>query len=247
MNPIGNPVSNSLLVRATPRVRLLTGFLLFMAIIASPIGTWPGLAGALLTVAICMAVTSALRPMLKAFALGTFMFAPFIFLTPLIANQPETTTHFAIFFGRLASSWSIFAKGVLGLTITTATAQTLSTASFGQALRGLHLPVSIAAILVQVVHQTGMLLDETRRMADAIAVRRGHGRPIWTLALTMPIAWLISNAQTAHRVADAMELRGMTADWLAEPFAGRETMFDVFMITGSVLMIALAITTRFMT
>ena len=72
----------------------------------------------------------------------------------------------------------------------------------------------IALIVLQIVHQTGALLEETARIAAAVAVRTaGVGGP--RLLVSLPRVWLPRLLARAERVGEAMEVRGVSESDLA--------------------------------
>jgi energy-coupling factor transporter transmembrane protein EcfT len=74
----------------------------------------------------------------------------------------------------------------------------------------LPVPRVVAAILLQIVHQTATLFYETRRVAAAMAVRGATGSlgTAWRVLVSLPQVWLPRVIGRAERVAAAMELRG---------------------------------------
>jgi len=91
-----------------------------------------------------------------------------------------------------------------------ATVTTLSASDLRRGLLGLPVPAMVTAILLQIVQQTATLLDESRRVAMAIAVRGASTGGLTAIRLigSLPRVWLPRVMERAERVAAAMELRG---------------------------------------
>ena len=110
----------------------------------------------------------------------------------------------------LTPPWCVFVKGMAGILVTTASVTTLCASDLRQGLLHLPVPRVMAAILLQIVHQTGTLVYETRRVAAAIAVRGASSG--WLTAVrvlcSLPRVWLPRVMARAELVAIAMEMRG---------------------------------------
>jgi energy-coupling factor transporter transmembrane protein EcfT len=140
--------------------------------------------------------------------LGLLVFSPYFLLAPLIlASASDQGAGWA---QALAPPWSVFLHGIAGMLICTATVTTLSASDLRQGLLALPVPGMVAAILLQIVHQTAQLVDETRRVATAIAVRGASSGGLTAIRVlsSLPRVWLPRIIQRAERVGAAMELRG---------------------------------------
>jgi len=90
----------------------------------------------------------------------------------------------------------------------------LSITDLRVALLRLPVPGIVSVLLVQIVHQTSVLWDETLRVAAAMGVRGAVGGSVgalsvrWRVLVSFPQVWLLRVVGRADRVGAAMELRG---------------------------------------
>ncbi|MDI7267871.1 MAG: energy-coupling factor transporter transmembrane component T, partial [Myxococcota bacterium] len=146
---------------------------------------------------------------------GLALFLPYFLLAPLIHGDPSAATPDRVQVP--AVLWSVFLRGMTGMFVSIATVTTLTAADLHEALVRLPVPRMVSAILVQVVHQTGVLVHETRQVASAMAVRGAStgGRTAWRVLSSLPRVWLPRVLRRAERVGAAMELRGYGPDAVA--------------------------------
>lgn len=109
--------------------------------------------------------------------------------------------------------WSppgIAIKGLAAALTLMAPATALAVQETTDVVRRLPLPAFLRFLLLQVLHQSGVLGRETRAIHRALAVRRGvHGiRGLMVFARALPDTWLPRVAYRAERVALAMTVRG---------------------------------------
>ena len=198
-------------IRLAPQTRILAGAVLFAACLMSPALSVPG------TVLIAAATAAWIyssgipgRTIRSSALLGLAMYLPYLLLVPLMVKGPSVTGQGTGWAGALAVPWGILLHGLAGLLIATATIATLTASDLRGGLLALPLPRVFTAILVQIVHQTFVLLSETKRVAAAVAVRGGSSKwraVVWMLT-SLPRVWLPRILSRADRVAAAMELRG---------------------------------------
>ena len=141
--------------------------------------------------------------------------------------------------------WSppgIAVKGFASALTLMAPATALSAQESSDVVARLPLPVFLRFLLLQVLHQTGVLGRETRAIHRAVMVRGGvHGiRGILTLGRAVPETWLPRVAFRAERVAQAMTVRGY-GDRLSEPAAIGWSSINTGVLVCSVLLSALAV------
>jgi energy-coupling factor transporter transmembrane protein EcfT len=110
----------------------------------------------------------------------------------------------------LATTASLLVGGGTTLLVSLGAVSALSMSDLRVGLAHLPVPKAVAAILLQIVHQTATLTYETRRMAAAMAVRGSSSGSlvVWKLLSSLPRVWLPRIVRRADRVAAAMELRG---------------------------------------
>lgn len=190
--------------RLEPRARLLAGAGAFAACVLAPAATWPGTGVIGTTV---LAWLAACRPprkqALSALGLGCVLFGPVFLLVPLLPPTPAGPGGFTV-------PWGVCAHGFGCLFVSLGTVAALGVADFHDGLERLPLPRLVRAILGQIVHQSGHLAAETRRLTAALAVRgaSGGGAAALRLLSALPKVWLPRLLQRAERLAMAMEIRG---------------------------------------
>lgn len=194
-------------VRLAPAMRLLAGAVLFAACMVAPTSRLPGAALAAVTalawLAMCCPPWRFVRAVL---GLGLAVLLPYFLLMALLAEGAARQTSL----GMLVWAGGLLVRGASGLLVSAATLTTLRVSELDQALAALPVPAAVSAILVQIVHQTGTLAYETRRVASAMSVRGAAtgGRMAFRLVASLPRVWLPRIVERADRVAAAMELRG---------------------------------------
>jgi len=199
--------------RLAPQTRILAGAVLFAACLMSPALSVPGTVLISATTAAWVGVSGMPGRNLRFFALlGLAMFLPYLLLVPLIVKGPSVMSSGADWVEALAVPWGILLHGLAGLLIATATVSILTVSDLRGGLLALPLPRIFTAILVQIVHQTFVLLSETKRVSEAVAVRGGSGtwRAVVRMLTSLPRVWLPRIIGRADRVAAAMDLRGYT-------------------------------------
>ncbi len=231
-------------MRATPRIRLLTGILLFAACMVSPSRTpWGSLYTSSVVAAWLLASRPKARVILHSALLGLLLFLPY-FLLPYLPS--------AIFLEgaeggvSLKTAWTIFLDGISGILISVTTLTCLSASDLRAALMGLPVPKIMCAIVLQIVHQTGILLNETKQIAAAMAVRGASsgGRAARRMALSLPTVWLPRIIARAERVGAAMELRGI-CDAPSLPLANRtEKRIDGTLMCVALILLATSASVR---
>ncbi|MCL2823938.1 MAG: hypothetical protein FWD57_08105, partial [Polyangiaceae bacterium] len=157
--------------RAAPHFRLIGCMLVFSACMVSA-GAYCEV-GYLWAAGACVAWTLACWPprkvVISLFLLGSLLFLPYFALYPLIAaNNDPTSVGYA---QSLIVPFAIVLRGMCGLLVCTSTITVLTAADLREAFLRLPVPSLVSAILLQIVHQSGTLVYETRRVASAMAVR----------------------------------------------------------------------------
>jgi len=126
----------------------------------------------------------------------------------------------------------------------------LSTVTFSElsdSLARIPLPRIVLLLMLQILHQTRLLLDETARISNAFSIRgatSGIGTPLLVFRY-FPQTWLPRIVTKSERVANAMELRGYGA---ALPRFEVRPMFphDRFALCVATLLVSVVIANRFL-
>ncbi|MFB3907744.1 MAG: energy-coupling factor transporter transmembrane protein EcfT [Candidatus Eisenbacteria bacterium] len=199
--------------RLTPQTRVLAGLMLFAVCMAAPVTGLAGLAcvaGG--TAAWLLLCSPPLGTIGRVVLLGLSFLLPAFILTPLIRNAPAGA---AWSWGRsVAVPWSMFVRGLSGMLVMLGVVTSLTASDLREGLVQLPIPRHVSAILLQIIHQAGTLLDETRQVASAMAVRgaSGSGRTAWRILVSLPQVWIPRVVVRAEEVASAMEIRGYGQD-----------------------------------
>jgi energy-coupling factor transporter transmembrane protein EcfT len=221
--------------RLTPQTRVLAGTALFATCMVAPVTRLPGIVCvSACTCAWLIGCRTPLRAIGNVVLLGLALLLPVFFLTPLIRNVPFGA---AWSWSRsIAVPWSMFVRGMGGVLVSLATVTSLSTSDLREGLVRLPIPRLVSAILLQVIHQTGTLVDETRQVACAMAVRgaSGGGRTAWRVLVSLPQVWIPRVVVRAEGVAAAMEIRGYGQDTI-------RSFHRAPLRTGDVVVLALAL------
>jgi hypothetical protein len=179
--------------RLAPQARILAGAGMFAACLVPRPST---VVGSLLLVGTVIVWLLLCRP--PARLLGTASIFSFALFSPVFLIAP------------LAPAWTVLARGVATMLVSVATIVTLGITDLDDGLASLPVPRPVTALVTQIVHQTGMLIGETRRIVQTMAVRGGVGNSRAGLGLlgALPRVWLPRIVLRADRVAAVMELRG---------------------------------------
>ena len=196
-----------------PQTRLAAGLCLFSVCMVAAPDTLIGFSFLLITVLAwliaCRAPFAAVRRML---AFGLILFLPYFLLTPWIEPGPGSSSWMEgpELLKAAAVPWRIVARGLGGMLVSLATVSSVSIADFHTGISRLPLPRALVGLLTQIIHQAGILVSETRRIAAAMAVRgaAGQARSAWRILTSLPGVWLPRVVIRAERVATAMDLRG---------------------------------------
>jgi energy-coupling factor transporter transmembrane protein EcfT len=197
--------------RLAPQTRILAGAILFAAGLTSPAGTVPGIALAAATTLGWITACGMPRRAARSFVfLGLAMFLPYFLLVPVLMKGRAFAPDWAGLARVIAAPWDVFLHGLAGMLVAAATVTALSASDLRRGLLALPVPRVVAAVLIQIVHQTAELLAETGRVAAALAVRgaSGGGRAALRVLTSLPRVWLPRIIGRADRVAAAMEIRG---------------------------------------
>jgi energy-coupling factor transporter transmembrane protein EcfT len=196
-----------------PQTRLSAGFFLFLVCMIALPDTAAGLAFLSITVLVWLAACRVPWPFLRRILVfGLMMFLPFFLLTPWTGGDAPSSaswTEGPELRRAVAVPWRIFARGMGGMLVSVAAVSSVSTADFHAGISRLPLPRALAGLLMQIIHQAGVLIAETRRIAAAMVVRGAVGRMRGALRIlaSLPKVWLPRVMTRAERVATAMDLR----------------------------------------
>jgi energy-coupling factor transporter transmembrane protein EcfT len=197
--------------RLAPHSRLLAGALVLAACLIAPTGTLRGVAFIGLAGAGWIAACGLPRRATTSYVLlGLTIFLPYFLLAPLLLDGPAPAGVAGRWLHALAVPWDVLVHGLAGILVTAATISALTVSELRAGLDALPVPRLVAAIVLQIVHQSAALAGETGRVAAAVAVRGAAGRGLSALPVlaALPRVWLPRIIERADRIAAAMELRG---------------------------------------
>lgn len=229
--------------RLTPSARLICGAWVFACCATAPLGSPAGVTlFAVAWLAWLLGCAMRLRRFALTLGFAFCLFAPLLLLAPFSRCNGSAAT----WTEALRAPLQLGARGVAGVTVCAGALSLLSLAEFSIAVAALPLPRVVTGLLVQIVHQTALLIDESRRMTDALRVR---GVPSARLAVrlrvaaALPAGWLARMVTCAVRVGDAMEVRGFDGRMPTAP-AIRFACSDWMVMAGSALLAAGALILR---
>ena len=192
--------------RLAPHIRILVGACLFLSCMIAPTALATGAAFAMavsaLWIVACWPHGHVFRPVLLFGLTALLSYAGITFFVALVVAEHDAAL--------LATTASLLVGGGTTLFVSLGTVSALSMSDLRAGLMRLPVPRVVAAILLQIVHQTATLTYETRRMAAAMAVRGSSSGSlvVWKILSSLPKVWLPRIVRRADRVAAAMELRG---------------------------------------
>jgi energy-coupling factor transporter transmembrane protein EcfT len=230
-------------VHWAPHVRILVGACLFLSCMIAPtanaIGASFALTLSLLWLALCWPHGHVLRPVLLFGLVALLSYVAVTLVIALIAGMLGA----ALF----ATTSSLLIGGASTFLVSIATISALSLRDLREGLVRLPVPEVVAAILLQIIHQTATLAYETRRVAAAMAVRgsASGGPVVWRLVSSLPRVWLPRIVRRADRVAAAMELRGYCHLVLGAHEGRRHRLSDLLALALGAATIAVALLLRF--
>ena len=220
--------------RLSPQARILCGASVFTICLIAPVTARLGV----FTVAVAVALWTLLtRPPAKVvcsiFVFGLVLFLPYFLLRPLIRSESTIND----WMEALSVPWTLFFRGITAMLATVSTVTTLSASDLRQGLSRLPIPEVLSAILIQIIHQLANLIYETRRVAQAVAVRGGTTgyRTALKVVSSLPRVWLPRVMDRTVRVADAMELRGYCQKDISPMGAVRCSFKDMLAISVSLV------------
>lgn len=167
-------------------------------------------------------------------------------LVPVLLVSGALSVGAGGFWPRVGPRWNVSAEmglRAVGVSLVfLATAASLSLPDVRRGLAALPVPPLAAAILLQVLHQVTSLLEEAARVETAVLVRGTHLRRL-PLAMGLPHAWLLRLIARAERVAQAMEIRGVSAVGVVAWKPPRLTRLDgiVLLLLSALALLAVAL------
>jgi energy-coupling factor transporter transmembrane protein EcfT len=228
-------------IQFAPQARLAAGLLIFPVCIIAKVDTPAGIAISLITLTTwILFCRPPARLVLKIATFGLAMFLPFFLLTPFLPNSGNT-------YGRsMLIPWRIFFRGMM--TLMTAVV-TLSTLRFSELRTGLHrlpIPNIVAHIVLQIIHQTLFMYQESVSIANALKLRGATSglRIGIQMILMLPQVWLPRVIHRAERIAMAMDIRGYAHFEFHDDNASRCSIKDFLLIGIALFLLLTAIVSR---
>ena len=224
----------------TPSTRLVCGIFAFASCSAAPLNSL--CEGALffgMLIGWAAWCGTPLRRLASVTLFAGCLFLPLLLLVPVARLQADSGSWTAA----LRVPLLIGLRGTACVVVCAATMSALDLAELGQGLSGLPLPHTLAALLMQIAHQTALLADESQRMAAALRVRGVSSAAVSVrlrCLFALPVIWLLRLLRRAERVSDAMEVRGFDGPLRGErtattPAADRRAVALSLLVLGAVL------------
>ena len=229
----------------TPSTRLACGTFVFASCSVAPLNTLGGVA---LFFGILIGWTAGcglpLRRLAHVLRFAACLFLPLLLLAPFARVQGDTGS----WFEALRVPLMIGLRGTACVVVCAATLSVLDLAELGQGLAGLPLPHTLAALLMQIAHQTALMTDESKRMMTALRVRGARSATVSVrlrCLFALPVIWLLRLLMRAERVSAAMEVRGFDGPLRTERLAGTPA-FDRCAVAFSLLVLGAVLMMRWL-
>jgi len=235
---------NGHLRRMIPSARIICGVVIFASCLVLPVYKPLGfyiICGTTITWAFLCGIPwkNITGLLLYAFLL----FLPLFLLTPWIERHPSSGYNW---YDATKVPMEIGIRGTACIFICASTIAILDLSEFNTGLSLLPIPLTITSLVIQIVHQTAMLANESRRISSALRIRGVPSGYIARLRFlsALPTIWLLRIMNRAERIAAAMELRGfeITARTSNEPIS----VLDIFVVAAAILLLGTSITIRWL-
>lgn len=230
------------IARVSPTVRLMCGAFLFLAALLAPLPAPRGftlLAGIVLFSLFLTGIP--IRAAGIILGVLVTLHIPLALLI-LVGGQAWSGTASA---DPASVALTTFARSVGSSLISLAVVATFTLPELVAGIRGLPLPRALTAVAAQILHHTGVLIQETGSIAKVFAVRGAFGgihAPL-RVARSFPAAWLPRLAFKAERFAGAATIRGFDPGDARLPRQAW-TRRDIAMAGISVVVLFLSIAVR---
>ena len=152
---------------------------------------------------LCCALPRAVLIRLLRFAIALYI--PALLLISFASFLADMDLHTAF-----TTTNTIILRSVTSVIICVATGAALNTSELNRALLEIPIPQPVSTLIVQVIHQSEILLKENRSMLAALQLRGVNSAPLklrLRCICAVPTLWILRLAARAERVGDAMELR----------------------------------------
>jgi cobalt/nickel transport system permease protein len=240
---------NGLLARLSPQARLLCSMLVLVTALTSLLDPLAGIFFTLCVSAVFLLICGVpLRHLMRASIAVVSMSAPVLCYVIIASSDAFTFSPETSLTVDAAMQQHVVIVALKGMSCALIVVGALSTVSFSElydSLARIPLPRIVLLLMLQILHQTKLLLDETARISDAFAIRgatSGMKAPVLVLRY-FPQTWLPRIVAKSERVANAMELRGYGT---AVPQFERSPMFlhDWLALCIAALIVSVVIANR---
>lgn len=229
--------------RLTPAARLLCGTLVLASCSAASLKDLSGRAlFALVLVGWTAGCGLPLRRLGYLLGFAACLFLPLLLLVPVARMQGDAASASAT----LHVALGVGVRGMACLVVCAATFSSLQPAELRQGLAALPLPSAAAVLILQIVHQTSLLAEDSRRMVMALRVRGVTSASVVArirCLFALPVLWLLHLVLRAERVSAAMEVRGFDGVLRGEPVTAASAL-DCCAVALAVLMFGAALALR---
>lgn len=235
---------NARMRRLAPSTRIACGAIVFASCLISPIHTPLGVSvicGAMIGWVLLCGIPWKSMAGLSLYAF--LLFLPLFLLIPWMEPYPSAANSW---YGAARVPFEIGIRGTACIFICASTIAILDLAEFNRGLSRLPIPRTMASLIIQIVHQTAMLTNESRRISSAVRIR---GAPAGCMARlrflpALPTIWLLRIMNRAERIGAAMDLRGFEMTTRTSHESG--SFLDVLGMATAILLLGATITIRWL-
>ena len=230
---------NGLLKSLQPHARIISGLLVGCSCIIMPLRSSSTVALMILVTASWCALAAMPAKMIsKCFIASLILYCPYMILTPWITVDSMSGSPMI---ERIAHAGAIALRSMCTFFVAASTVAALSISDVHHGLARLPLPNSIVAFVVQLINQTMLLLEETRRIITVLRLRGITGVKGINVLFSFPVVWMIRMLFRAERTAAAMTIRGYGIETVSAFKSRKSSKKDLLIIFAAVWLLCVSL------
>jgi len=211
-------------------IRILSGILLVGSCLLIPLKSVIGIVF-ISVAATCWCILAAMpgKMLIRCAIVSLILFFPFLLLTPWMTIGSSTMISMT---DRIAQAGTIALRSICCLFIAASTIAVLAIQDVHRGLAYIPIPRTFVVLIVQLIHQTMLLTEETLRIIQVLRLRGASGVRGIRVLFSFPIVWMVRMLFRAERTAAAMTVRGYGIEAIMTDKSIQLTIADVLTIIG---------------